>query len=316
MSINLYLRRLARLIRSGSFHAPGYRAYLDSLKQNPDTSLGSVINFTIDFELAWSRARRGGGCTTSAESLERSRISRQALPVLLELAQTYNIPITFAVVGHVALRSCAEHAKPPPFNPYWAGDWFAIDPKTHLNENKDYYGYDLVQEIIKSPVHHEIASHSFSHVDLGDDATTLDVASFEINQSREVLSRLGREVSTFIFPKNHPGFTQLLKSAGFTAYRNRLQGSLHQDEHGLWNFPLGLWLSPLAASPSEINDVLDFAIQKKALVNMWCHLYEFTSVESVRRYFEPIFKKARLMADSGLAIRTMQDIIKIRTSAR
>jgi len=311
MSINLFFRRLVRLMRSGSVHSPGYRSYVTALREHPYTGAGAVFNLTIDFELAWGRARRGEGCTTTAQLIQRSHAARQALPVLLELAENYRIPITFAMVAHVALQNCAEHAVPPSFKPRWAGDWFVIDPKTNINENKDYYGYDLVQKILKSSVRHEIASHSFSHVDLGDDATTSDVANFEITQSHTILERLGREVTTFVFPKNHPGFIHLLKQVGFTAYRGNSQQSLDKDEHGLWRFPLGLWLSPLATSPSEIVSVLKLSVQKKALVNMWCHLYEFPSPESVRRYFEPIFKGARHLADNdGLAIRTMQDIIK------
>jgi peptidoglycan/xylan/chitin deacetylase (PgdA/CDA1 family) len=306
----LFLRRLKRFLRSGSFHAPEYRKYLTALNKAPETRLGPAMNLTIDFELAWSRARRGDGCTTKEESLQRSQFAREALPILLELADEFKIPITFAVVGHVALSSCEEHREPPLFSPSWAGDWFALDPKTNSKENLDFYGIDVVQQILGSRTKHEIGSHGFSHVDLGDDQTDVSIAHFEVFESHDVLKRIWPEISTFVFPKNHPGYISLLKDAGFKTYRTNQQHPLHRDEYGLWKFPLGLWLSPLAASPQEITTILDYAVKRKTLVNFWCHLYEFETREQVYAYFRPLFRAAHTLRESGLAIATMQDMIR------
>ena len=202
MSARSSLRRLARLAATGSSASrelTRYRAFLRQGGHYP----GAFFNLTIDFELAWSRARRGDGSTTGEEALERSRRARSNLPALLRLCEEFELPLTFAVVGHVALREC-DHRDPPAFAPSWnGGDWYAVNPRQSLDVDGDYYGADLVQAIQESPVGHEVASHGFSHVNLGDDETTTEVARFELDESYRILSRLDPQLSTLVFPKNH-----------------------------------------------------------------------------------------------------------------
>lgn len=305
----LWLRRLKRLILSGSTEAPNYRLYKEFLSSDFGFFEGGVFNLTVDFELGWSRARRGQGAISREESLERSRRARDASIILLDLCEQYSIPVTFAVVGHLAAAECI-HSKPPSFRPFWLGEeWYAIDPDTNMKSHPDYYAPDLVGRIIKSPVRHELASHGFSHVDLSDETVTPEVAEFEINESRRVLLKFSQSLSTFIFPKNRLAFPQLIKAAGFTAYRSNQQKSLERDEEGLWRFPLGLWLSPKACGPKEVLELIDLAARRKNLIHVWCHLYEFESKSETGRFFRPIFDGLADRRQNGLAVKTLQEIV-------
>lgn len=309
--LNLLARRVWRFLRTGSTAARETKEYAGFIKNSVDSYRIAFFNLTIDFELAWSRARRKNTSTTAAESLTRSRRARKLLPHLIELTKKYNIPITVAPVAHVAISDCSSHETPPEFRPAWIdSDWFAVDPKTNLQENKDYYGSDLMSEVLESGVGHEIASHGFSHVDLSDVDTTEEVAEYEIAQSYRILKQIDGNLSTFIFPNNKPKFIELLSRAGYTIYRGRENKAAAKDDAGLWCFPRGLWLSPQTASPKEINGLISLAIRKKQLINFWCHLYEFREPKQLTLFFSPIFEFVKQQQnEKKLEANTMRSII-------
>lgn len=311
-NLSLLARKILRFFRSGSTESRDYLNYLEYLRQSKNQlrEVG-LVNLTLDLELAWSRVRRGNDCLIIGESLKRGKRAREATEAILELSDSYEIPITFAVVGHIALDNCAGHAEPPPFKPYWVNrDWFAIDPHSNINLDQDYYGLDLIRRILQSKQSHEIASHGFSHIDLSDDATTPEVAEFEISESAKVLRVWDKDVSSFIFPKNRPAFLELLKSAGFKIYRNSKNQPIAKDSLGLWQFPLGLWLSPLAFEPNDIVRLIRLAFETKQVINFWNHGYEFQNRQQTKSFFKPIFQALNKCRDQGLEVKTMRDIIK------
>ena len=286
--------------------------YQKFLTENSDKYKKSYFNLTIDFELAWSRARRGNGMISNEESLERSRRARMILPVLLELSEKYQVPITFAVVAHLALNDCSGHDKPPQFNPFWVrDDWYGIDPLSSLSSNKDYYGADLIKMIKDSNISHEIVSHSFYHVDLGDSETTKEIAEFEIRQSAKILKEHNTELSTFIFPNNHPAYLDIIKDCGFSNYRVRENKAIKRDTLGLFQFPLGMWLSPKSFSQKDLIKLINIGISRNQLINFWCHLFEFDSVSQFRSYFQPVFAHIESCQKTGkIETLTVRDIIK------
>lgn len=308
----LFASRIQRFMRTGSVRSGPYLRYRDYLRTTPSNHSCGLFNLTIDFELGWSRTRGSKGPTRPVESLRRGRLARERLPELLQLSTRFEIPLTFAVVGHVAVTDCQAHRPPPAFTPYWLGeDWFAVDPRSSLLKSREFYGHDLVRRIIQERVGHEIASHSFSHVDLGDDATTEEAARFEIEESYRILAGLGAPPATFVFPGNRPGFLQLVREGGFQIYRQNRNGPVTEDAHGLWQFPLGFWLSPRAVSPSEIIALLHIAMERKVLVNFYCHLYEFPSRRSLVEFFQPVFACVGRNQQSGrIEARTMRSIVE------
>jgi peptidoglycan/xylan/chitin deacetylase (PgdA/CDA1 family) len=309
----LIASRIQRFMRTGSIRSGPYRRYRDYLRGAEGSADHAFFNLTIDLELGWSRTRGSKSPTPPAESLRRGRSARERVPDLLALCADLAMPLTFAVVGHVALGDCREHRKPPAFAPYWLGeDWFAVDPRSTLVESQEFYGQDLVRQIIQDRVAHEIASHGFSHVDLGDDATTEEAARFEVDESFRILSALGAAPATFVFPGNRPGFVQLVKERGFFIYRSHRNGRLATDAHGLWQFPLGFWLSPRAVSPEEVIELIDIAIERKTVVNFYCHLYEFGSRQNLINFLRPVFAYVRENERGGrIEARTMRSIVEI-----
>jgi len=299
MRLSLIARKLYRLLKSGSPHSADYKKYAHYLNSGVASYQRPFFNITIDFELAWSRARRKRGCTTMQESLARGTLARQNLPTFLSLLDTYHIPATFAVVGHVALARCGQHQTPPPFAPAWTGDWYAIDPRSDIAVNPNYYGVDLIKRVLASG-QHEIGSHSFSHVDLADEATGKQIAEFEIKESRHALETLENSIDTFVFPNNRPAYNDLLVKHNFTIYRSNKNERMTRDQFGLWQFPLGIWTSPKAFSQREAITLVNMGIRGKTIVNFWLHLYEFKNPAALKQFFEPLFAHIAQQRDASL----------------
>ena len=274
----MLLRKIYRYIKNGSFQTRDYLSYKKFLEENLKAYKRSYFNLTIDFELGWSRTRRGKNVTSTKKSLERSRRSKITLPVLLELSDQYKIPVTFAIVGHIAVN--------------------------------DYYGRDLVESIKNTTTRHEIASHSFSHIDFSDYEATKEIVESEIVESDKILRKYDPALSTFIFPNNHPAYLDLIKNAGFNTYRIRTNQKIKKDNYGLYQFPLGLWLSPQAVVSKDLINLISIAVSRRQLINFWCHLFEFDSPEECRSFFKPLFAYIESCQKIGeIKALTMRDII-------
>jgi len=300
---------MRRVVLTGTRSTRDLSRYLEYLRTAPPYD-AAYFNLTVDFELGWSIARRADGATSLRRSLRRSRRARENFPALLELSEEFRVPLTIACVAHLALSDCSHNA-PPTFRPSWArGDWYAVDGGLDLARARHYYGLDLVSMALKSDVAHEIASHGFSHVDLGDSETTQEVAQFEIGESYRILKDIEPDLSTFVFPKNHSSYTELLLGAGYGIYRDGLNARIARDGIGLWKFPLGLWFAPIAASPRDYSIAVGEGVRHRQVVNFYCHLYEFASARELKRFARPVFSTIAGCRDRGeLTPATMRTIV-------
>src|SRR5439155_5436053 len=136
---------------------------------------GAQASATIsaDFELSWAWR----GWRSAEETRLRAARERRNVSYLVPLLEEYDIPITWATVGHLFLECCERgtdsRAHPQMPRPVmttcramasWAGDWYAHDPCTDYRLDPLWYCPDLIRLILSSKVRHEIASHSFSHI--------------------------------------------------------------------------------------------------------------------------------------------------------
>jgi len=155
----------------------------------------SVITISADFELAWAPRYSKRFVNAKENALFLARRERRNLPVLLKYCDHYNIPITWATVGHLFLESCkkingVEHPDIVQLsgyeNKYWkftGNNWFEYDPCSNYKDAPEWYAPDLIDLILKSKTLHEIGCHTFSHIDCRDEVCSDEVFRSETGRS-------------------------------------------------------------------------------------------------------------------------------------
>ena len=213
--------------------------------------MGTVV-ISVDAELGW-------GFHDLDRIPDRVESARDGWTRLVQLLETYGLPATWAVVGHLLEADCDGTHGDHPLGPEWfgreRGEW-RDRPDLRFDEG-------LVEEIADSRPAHEIACHSYSHVQFGNPETDRETARAELERARAAATRRGIDLSSFVFPRNSIGHREALAEAGFDCYRgvglptgNRRRkiadatfGTptpriVHPlvDDHGLVNIPASLHL--------------------------------------------------------------------------
>jgi hypothetical protein len=182
---------------------------------------GGVLSISFDFEMAWG-ARRDARDRNHAEGIERVR---EVVRGLLGIFERHRISATWATVGQLMLRpeDCPNGRFPkqlPAPRPDWfTGDWYDGIPSIHEARGLRYYAPDLVEAIVNCPVHQELASHTFTHVVIGEDACSREIAQAELETCRAVARNWGREIRSLVFPRNKVGHLDVLRETGHVCFR-------------------------------------------------------------------------------------------------
>jgi len=191
-----------------------------------------VFMVSIDLELAWGfNYELLIGSKTAEKYLKiiRER-SRRNIKRLLDLAERFKIPFTWGIVGHLFLTSCNRssngipHSDMPRPDLNVNKDWYANDPCSSLDADPIWYGADVIRQILESRVEHEVACHSFSHVDFS--KCSKEVALAEVRKCKEVMKDFGIEPKSFIFPKNRIAHLNILEQEGFKVFRFKAKSHL------------------------------------------------------------------------------------------
>lgn len=250
----------------------------------------ACLVISADFELAWGwfmvKSR------PPSYAIDKAHQARRNFPILLELFERYQIPVTWATVGHLFLENCSrnngnlhpEILRLPYFtNEYWSytkGDWFDSDTASNFVTAPEWYAPDLIQQILDSTVEHEIACHTFSHIDMSNERCPPEVAASELKACCELAKAWGIEPKSFVFPGNLAGNFQSLKKHGFSAYRMEGKYELDypkKDEYGLWCIPGGINLEkPFSKWKDEywlgiLKRYVDLAIDTGTVCHFWFH---------------------------------------------
>jgi peptidoglycan/xylan/chitin deacetylase (PgdA/CDA1 family) len=181
-----------------------------------------VFTLSLDFELIWGTIDRRGidGFRHSCE-VERAEV----IDRLLELLAEFEVPATWAIVGHLCLAGCSPvgGCKHPeivrPKHSWVTGDWFDHDPGGNEGTAPLFFGRSLIQKIRGCSVTQEIGSHSFSHVIFGDPGCSRSTAESELRESVRAARDLGIELRSFVFPRNSVGHLDIFPDYGFTCFR-------------------------------------------------------------------------------------------------
>lgn len=249
-----------------------------------------IVVLSADFEMAWAfRYSKTRGSISEQMGLRE----RNNVPILLALFEKYKIPVTWATVGHLFLDSCIrvdglgphpEMPRPQHFeNNNWcfaSGDWYQHDPCSNYKDSPAWYAPDLIEQIIKSPVGHEIGCHTFSHIDCTDKNCTPKLLEAELNACIDLASKKGITLRSMVFPGGTNGNYTVLKKFGFTSYRKAT--NFHIDlptinKDGLVRIPSSYSLNKSSFNWSVkryvrmANSFVDKASKNRMVAHLWFH---------------------------------------------
>jgi hypothetical protein len=194
-------------------------------------------------------------------------------------------------VGHLFLERCArQDGRPHPDLPrlpyfeneqwrFMTGDWFDDDPCSDFGVAPAWYAPDLLKGILSAKTKHEIACHTFSHLDCSDEHCPPEVMDAELAECLHLAGEWGIRLKSFVFPGNIIGNLASLKKLRFTAYRGHGKYELdvpQRDEFGLWRIPGGVcWEKPegwpLKAWIGALQRCVDRALETGTVLALWFH---------------------------------------------
>jgi peptidoglycan/xylan/chitin deacetylase (PgdA/CDA1 family) len=205
----------------------------------PNNEKGGLI-ISADFEMAWAWRYSKG----NVNCLDKGKIERDNFPEIIRTLEKFNIPVTFATVGHLFLDKCSkgEHdwmARIPYFDDHWKftnGDWYDHDPYSNYKDAPEWYAPDLIDLVLKSKINHEIGTHSFSHVNLADKNCPASVAEDELKACIEAAKKFNIEFHSIVFPGGLWGNIEILKKYNLKIYRRHIDVDIaypFRDSYGL-----------------------------------------------------------------------------------
>lgn len=177
-----------------------------------NSELGKFV-ISLDTELAWGSFDTG----SLEEHKPAYRKTRTVISSLCELFDTYDIPVTWALVMHL-LDDCNGHDDlvSPSFD--WV-DWFDAVPCGESVDKELWYAPDILKCIQSTKTDHEIALHGYSHMILGATGCSPGAARSEVETAIQTADKHGIDVDTYVFPRNKIGHLDILQESGIKFYR-------------------------------------------------------------------------------------------------
>lgn len=293
---------------------------------------GSII-ISVDAELGW------GFHDLPSPPVDRLARARTNWKTVQDLCVEYDIPLTWAIVGHLMLTECdgvhSDHPRSP--------EWFARERGEWQDRLDLRFAPELVEELVESDVEHDIGCHTFSHVCFDETETERAVVEAELTKAQSAANRFGLSLDSFVFPRNVVGYREILADHGFTSYRPRrletdqLRRRLQKiqafvnpatidlveptlDEYGLASIPPSLflygfqgrlrrvldsiWTDPIVR---QVTHGIDRAIAENGIFHVWFHPSDIVNSHDVDR-LNAIFTHIDRRRSAGLTVETMSDV--------
>jgi len=292
----------------------------------PEPYKGVVI-ISADFELAWAWRFSKSKNNPVASGLVLAKQERDNTPKIISLCEEFNIPVTWATVGHLFLESCNKSdsrvhndLKRVPYfeNQWWkydSGDWFDADPCSNFNDSPHWYCPDLIRNILDSNVGHEVGCHTFSHIPCTDGICPPEVLEAELEMCALAAEPFGLHLESFVFPGHTMGNYATIRKMGYSSVRTNyinILGYPKLDENGLWWHETTMELNlnpgwPLWYNIYRYRKIINLTINNKAVCNLWFH--PSMHPDNLTQLFPEVFKILNLNRDI-LWITTMKEYTK------
>ncbi|MCU4742668.1 polysaccharide deacetylase [Natronoglomus mannanivorans] len=297
--------------------------------------MGTVV-ISLDMELGW-------GFHDRSLPEERLRNARENCSRLRRLFDSYDVPATWAITGHLFLDSCTERHLGHP-----ADERCCTRSAGALSPHDVWFGPDLVDEIATASVDHELASHGFTHVHFQHECVDAEFASRELAHCADAGARRGFDLTSFVFPVNRVRYRDRLAEHGFGCYRGVNPARLskrpwefqarklssaalgkptppivepHLDEYGLVNVPASLYLFNIGRTYGKYLSVMgedpvvrqakagiDRVAETDGVLHLWLHPHDIRTARHHDRLASIVRYLDRKRETSDVRVETMAEI--------
>ncbi len=292
---------------------------------------------SLDTEIAWG-AYNADQLRRDAACFDRYR---ETIPRLIALLDRYQIPATWALVGHLLLDQCSGHPELPQPHYGWANvPDSERDPRSDRARAPWYYAPDVVAQIQAATTKHEIGTHTFTHLIADDPAVSAAMWAAQLRACAALHAERGLTMRSLVYPLNRVAYVEQLPDYGIVAYRGperrpkyRLSWAADRalpftpptytpdtlvepiGHQRLVNLPASQFLiarlkgSKIMPARVRVNDAkrgLAQAAQRGELFHLWFHPYNLGLGESMFSGLEQILREVARLRDTGtLRILTM-----------
>ncbi|NUN22777.1 MAG: polysaccharide deacetylase family protein [Candidatus Jettenia caeni] len=230
--------------------------------------------------------------------------SRKAVEKLSQLFRKYEIPVTWAICGHLFLRECNGNHNI--IEDDWGGHWFMHDPATNYKNNSEWYMPETIKTLAKEPLF-EIGYHSFGHFLY--QQCSEDTVKKDILMAKKIRSEWGLKLDSFVFPYNQCGYFDLLvEEGGFRNFRGKI--GVICPSYGAINFKEFCYIHTTQVFSPSTMDRCNLQIQQltRQNFNYYTHCYQWIENDGWKELEQWLKKLSRLMSLNKIKIKKFGEL--------
>ncbi|MDA4126961.1 MAG: polysaccharide deacetylase family protein [Thaumarchaeota archaeon] len=258
--------RLGTLVRDGALMTQGFTP------KGVTAGLLGAVGISLhpgDKTTAYPGGKESACCVSldfDVTRESRAEANHRGTHLLLYQAEKDNIPLTWAICGMTVER----------------------DPEP-------------LEAILNSGAPHEIACHTYSHLNV--DAASPAELETDFEKWRSVVG--GSAPRTFVFPYNKMGNFETIRRLGFTAFRGEERRiSPPSLENGICNISPVMYLNGVSGGAVETaRRFIDLCVKYRSVFHLWSHPWNLSREGNPDKYakevLEPIFSHLREKANRG-----------------
>lgn len=260
-----------------SFFSQLYHFLAYSIKKPKMQLENGMFIITIDVDVgsrelgAINRGKNDANVHRTLTECQVGEIEELALPLLVEVFNDFEIPVTFAIRGQL----------------------------TEVNGS-------VLELLVKSSVKHDIGAHGYYHKEFTH--LSCNEAEKEMNMISAGMKKFGIAPRSFVFPRNRVSHLNLLEKYGFRCYRSHgtfMKDCMYIEKRGLlYDIHPSIYISQ-SISCIFLKKILDIAISEKLPFHVWFHSWNLGETKepiqwSINKVLFPLLKYAKKKERSGV----------------
>lgn len=261
----------------------------------------NVITISADLEggVALSHASR-----ESWHYYRRFWDSRKAAKKLSELFKKYEIPVTWAICGHLFLRECDGNHEFTEKD--WFGPWLKYDPATDYKKDFAWYMPALIQFLAEEKLF-EIGYHSYGHFNY--QQCSEETVKKDILLANKIREDWGIKLESFVFPYNQCAYFDLLVKEGeFLNFRGNI-GTLY-PAYDILDFKDFRFFNTTQMFTPDTMDICNLQLKQlpKETFNYYTHCYQWIEKDGWKDLEQWLKELNKLKESNNIIIKKMNEI--------